>query len=855
MANWIISQTADLANGINADAFRREIYPLAYPGDDNSHVWQVTITNNGVPPVLQHHTVVAYFFREYDQQTVMAVGQVSGNVASVALPEQVYAYQCRIQAIMRVNYSGTNTTVAAMSFRVGENITGTIIDPGEAIPSLDDLMDEIERMEANNALFESLADTITSKVDSLSASVTGMSERCNLLSNGKINYPVSPKSKYGTSGQVLRTLGDEATEWVDVGLPTDEQTSVAVEKWLDDHPEATTTVQDGAITDAKLSFALTKKVARGNTLMPVYVGDYLSPTTHLPSACLFIDDYFYCFDAPSRDYAIQNKTNNGIIRKFSIADNIEVIDDNFPMEAPIGHANSVAYNPDTGRIFVAPCWDSSSGTEVDAHYLHVYNYDAASKALTYAGEMNTGMYVLGVSFDPVAKEFYYMTAQHAIYRLVDDPVATPWRCRWVLYTKPDYSQIIGHGSIIYPGRAFLQDFAVYDSVFYNSSPYGDIVFGKIVPNTTKLIGAFNMGHVDSYWRYCFGELEGMEFTLDGHLFAVTFIKLSDEVRDAFVVELPVGTTVPYITSLGGNINSTHDNTLTLSEETQKAFSLGTTRIRTILQLGCMTMSSTATNILIPSDQNVVDDYVIRTTQDLNIQLAGTYTAKQFEVYSGQLSLYSDESDNKLTLTSDYSAFECYRAGQIKFAGNQAINLSTPNLTTKTTDNFIAIGTHYPVLTFRLLPVSVEGIDLYISSRKLTSTGIYHGSVNDMYYSYDDTIAITNAFPIVGWITSSSASIILKCVLDKKIPENSTLSVTAGVLNLRGISGYIDGSSTTAKVDLTNGVYTVGAGWQPAHGALTITIKKADGSAFTNVTNNTPIVAEVSTNISVSITKK
>lgn len=34
--------------------------------------------------------------------------------------------------------------------------------------------------------------------------------------------------------------------------PTDEQVAQAVEGWLDDHPEATTTVQDGSITHAKL---------------------------------------------------------------------------------------------------------------------------------------------------------------------------------------------------------------------------------------------------------------------------------------------------------------------------------------------------------------------------------------------------------------------------------------------------------------------------------------------------------------------------------------------------------------------------------------------------------------------------
>lgn len=39
-----------------------------------------------------------------------------------------------------------------------------------------------------------------------------------------------------------------------VGQPTDEQISTAVSGWLDEHPEATTTVADGAITPAKTSF-------------------------------------------------------------------------------------------------------------------------------------------------------------------------------------------------------------------------------------------------------------------------------------------------------------------------------------------------------------------------------------------------------------------------------------------------------------------------------------------------------------------------------------------------------------------------------------------------------------------------
>ena len=39
----------------------------------------------------------------------------------------------------------------------------------------------------------------------------------------------------------------------DVGVPTDSQVLTAVSEWLSAHPEATTTVQDGAITEAKLA--------------------------------------------------------------------------------------------------------------------------------------------------------------------------------------------------------------------------------------------------------------------------------------------------------------------------------------------------------------------------------------------------------------------------------------------------------------------------------------------------------------------------------------------------------------------------------------------------------------------------
>lgn len=80
----------------------------------------------------------------------------------------------------------------------------------------------------------------------------------------KANKPIDEYGNpdNGTAGQLLRSKGDGSTEWSDIGLPTDEQTAQAVTDWLDAHPEATTTVTDGSITDAKLADALAKKLVR-----------------------------------------------------------------------------------------------------------------------------------------------------------------------------------------------------------------------------------------------------------------------------------------------------------------------------------------------------------------------------------------------------------------------------------------------------------------------------------------------------------------------------------------------------------------------------------------------------------------
>ena len=63
--------------------------------------------------------------------------------------------------------------------------------------------------------------------------------------------PFPEENPFGEQSQFLRSNGDGTTEWVDYGIPTHAQTALAIATWLNSHPEATTTVEDGSITFQK----------------------------------------------------------------------------------------------------------------------------------------------------------------------------------------------------------------------------------------------------------------------------------------------------------------------------------------------------------------------------------------------------------------------------------------------------------------------------------------------------------------------------------------------------------------------------------------------------------------------------
>lgn len=81
-------------------------------------------------------------------------------------------------------------------------------------------------------------------------------ENIEALSNGKIAEPKSD----GTNGQVLTTDGNGGRTWKTIAAADPAVIGEAVSDWLTDHPEATTTVADGSITEQKLASSVAQKV-------------------------------------------------------------------------------------------------------------------------------------------------------------------------------------------------------------------------------------------------------------------------------------------------------------------------------------------------------------------------------------------------------------------------------------------------------------------------------------------------------------------------------------------------------------------------------------------------------------------
>ena len=115
--------------------------------DNQGNILGVNVFDDGSPASLSG-TVNAYIIRS-DGATVPATGSISGNKASVALPEAAYAIPGIISVVLKLTTGSVVVTLLAIVATVYTSTTNTAVDPGTIIPSIEDLIEAIDEAVAS----------------------------------------------------------------------------------------------------------------------------------------------------------------------------------------------------------------------------------------------------------------------------------------------------------------------------------------------------------------------------------------------------------------------------------------------------------------------------------------------------------------------------------------------------------------------------------------------------------------------------------------------------------------------------------------------------------------------------------
>ena len=129
--------------------------------DNAANLVGVEVFDDGEPATLGG-SVSANVVRSDGGTVAVSSGTVSGNKVSVVLPHAAYAIPGQISIIIKLTTSGTVTTLGAIVVTVYRSSTDTVVDPGTIIPSVQNLISQIETAVASipadySSLWASLA--------------------------------------------------------------------------------------------------------------------------------------------------------------------------------------------------------------------------------------------------------------------------------------------------------------------------------------------------------------------------------------------------------------------------------------------------------------------------------------------------------------------------------------------------------------------------------------------------------------------------------------------------------------------------------------------------------------------------
>lgn len=128
-------------SGIRMTALR----PILVSGDKAAHVFKINVLEDGKPYDLTGGSAAGYLIRS-DEVSVPLTGEITGNVVSITLPQACYASPGHFTLAIRVTTDDEISTIFYGDGSVVRSSSDSVIDPEGVIPSLDELLAQIETM-------------------------------------------------------------------------------------------------------------------------------------------------------------------------------------------------------------------------------------------------------------------------------------------------------------------------------------------------------------------------------------------------------------------------------------------------------------------------------------------------------------------------------------------------------------------------------------------------------------------------------------------------------------------------------------------------------------------------------------
>lgn len=122
-------------------------------GDVNADKFGVKLFKDGEPISLESYEVIGYFIRQ-DKATVLINGATYENTAFVTLPQECYAEEGNFSLAIKLIGGGITATMRIVDGSVVNTATNAVVDPGEILPDIEELMAAVERAEAAIEIIE-----------------------------------------------------------------------------------------------------------------------------------------------------------------------------------------------------------------------------------------------------------------------------------------------------------------------------------------------------------------------------------------------------------------------------------------------------------------------------------------------------------------------------------------------------------------------------------------------------------------------------------------------------------------------------------------------------------------------------